>query len=138
MSATLLFPLTLIAQKQNQLSSIKPLFDYKLRDPSICTGPDGTYYLTGTTANNPAGNTDTTGWWYKNEGIRIWKSKDLKKWEPMGLVWSLDKGATWMGTFFGSDTMASIIETPGILPIKFDSRARFRPLMKTTRISKHK
>lgn len=30
-----------------------------------------------------------------NEGLRIWKSKDLKDWEPLGLVWSFDEDATW-------------------------------------------
>jgi hypothetical protein len=70
-----------------------------MRDPSICIGPGGTYYLTGTTANNPAGSHDKTGWYYVNEGIRLWKSKDLKKWEPLGLVWSLDKDATWAKEF---------------------------------------
>ena len=45
------------------------LFDTPLRDPSICRGPDGTYYLTGT--SEPF-------WGFNNEnGIRVWKSKDL-------------------------------------------------------------
>jgi hypothetical protein len=81
------------------LPPIKPLFDHAVRDTSICVGPNGTYYLTGTTANNPAGGHDKTGWWYVNEGIRVWKSKDLKQWEPLGLVWSLDKDATWAKEF---------------------------------------
>ncbi len=86
-------------QKPEKMPTIEPLFDHALRDPSICIGPDGTYYLTGTTANNPAGSNDTTGWWYFNEGIRIWKSKDLREWEPLGLVWALDKDATWAREF---------------------------------------
>jgi xylan 1,4-beta-xylosidase len=86
-------------QKRKETPEIQALLSQKLRDPSICTGPDGTYYLTGTTANNPAGNRDTTGWWHKNEGIRIWQSKDFKNWEPLGLVWSLDKDATWASEF---------------------------------------
>jgi len=68
-------------------ADLKPLFDYPVRDTCICLGPDGTYYLTGTTGH-PA-------WWVTNEGIRMWKSKDLKNWEPMGLVWSFEKDATW-------------------------------------------
>jgi len=87
------------AQKDRSMPAVQPILNQKLRDPSICTGPDGTYYLTGTTANNPAGSSDTTGWWYKNEGIRIWKSNDLRSWEPLGLVWSLDKDATWAKAF---------------------------------------
>ncbi len=29
--------------------AVRLLFDEYVRDPSICLGPDGTYYLTGTT-----------------------------------------------------------------------------------------
>jgi len=82
-----------------ELPPVQPLFDHAVRDTSICIGPDGTYYLTGTTANNPAGSHDKTGWYYVNEGIRLWKSRDLKKWEPLGLVWSLEKDATWAKKF---------------------------------------
>lgn len=65
---------------------IKPLFDYPLRDTCVCVGPDA-YYLIGTTG--------APTWWATNEGIRIWQSKDLKTWEPMGLVWSFAKDMTW-------------------------------------------
>jgi xylan 1,4-beta-xylosidase len=65
---------------------LAPLFDFPLRDTSVCLGPDGTYYLTGTTGHPT--------WWKTNEGIRIWKSTDLKKWEPLGLVWKIEDG-TW-------------------------------------------
>jgi beta-xylosidase len=64
-----------------------PLFDFPLRDTCVCVGPDKTYYLTGTTGHPT--------WWKTNEGIRLWKSRDLKTWEPLGLVWSFDKDATW-------------------------------------------
>jgi beta-xylosidase len=58
---------------------LRKLLDVPLRDPSICRGPDGTYYLTGT--SEPF-------WDFNNEnGIRVWKSKDLKAWEPLGTVW---------------------------------------------------
>ena len=66
---------------------LRPLFDYPLRDTSVCLGLDGTYYLTGTTGHPT--------WWQTNEGIRMWKSGDLKTWEPMGLVWSFAGDATW-------------------------------------------
>lgn len=81
------------------LALIKPLFDHAMRDPSMGVGPDGMYYLTGTTGNNPAGGHDKTGWWYLNEGIRLWQSKDLNDWEPLGLVWSLEEDATWARAF---------------------------------------
>ena len=74
---------------------LKPLFDYPVRDTCICVGPDRTYYLTGTTGHPT--------WWQTNEGIRMWKSRDLKKWEPMGLVWSFEKDATWQKGKVGKD-----------------------------------
>jgi len=70
-----------------RVPAVKPLFDYPVRDTSVCLGPDGTYYLTGTTGHPT--------WWKTNDGIRLWKSKDLKTWEPLGLVWSFEKDATW-------------------------------------------
>lgn len=66
---------------------LKPLFGFPVRDTSVCVGPDQTYYLTGTTG--------APTWWKTNEGIRMWKSKDLKTWEPLGLVWSFEKDITW-------------------------------------------
>ena len=69
------------------VNRLKALFDYPLRDTSVCLGPDGTYYLTGTTGHPT--------WWKTNQGIRMWKSKDMKTWEPMGLVWSFEKDMTW-------------------------------------------
>jgi beta-xylosidase len=54
--------------------SVRLLFDEYLRDPSICLGPDGSYYLTGTSEGQ--------------NSIRIWKSSDLKKWEPLAFSWT--------------------------------------------------
>jgi len=69
------------------LPPIEPLFDFPVRDTSICVGPDGTYYLTGTTGHPT--------WWETNEGVRVWKSKDLKKWDFLGLVWRIEEDGTW-------------------------------------------
>ena len=69
-----------------KLPPIKPLFDFPVRDTSVCLGGDGNYYLTGTTGHPT--------WWKTNDGIRVWKSPDLKKWELLGLVWKIDDG-TW-------------------------------------------
>lgn len=62
------------------LPPIKPLFDSFMRDPSICLASNGTYYLTGTTGEG---------------SIRVWESRDLKKWDPLGVVWSIKKDGTW-------------------------------------------
>jgi len=66
---------------------LKPLLDFPLRDTCVCLGPDQTYYLTGTTG--------APAWWNTNEGIRLWQSKDLKTWQPLGLVWSFAHNLTW-------------------------------------------
>jgi xylan 1,4-beta-xylosidase len=63
----------------NPPAGLRELFDTPLRDPSICRGPSGDYYLTGT--SEPF-------WTLNNEnGVRLWKSKDLKSWKPLGTVW---------------------------------------------------
>ena len=74
--------------------TVKPLFDQFMRDTYCMLGPDGRYYLTGTT---PApGRTNIWDW---NDGLRMWRSKDLKQWEDMGLVFSLDRDGTWQKPF---------------------------------------
>jgi beta-xylosidase len=60
----------------------KPLVDVRMRDPSICRGPDNNYYLIGTTGPNM---------WRENKGIEMWKSPDLKKWEYVSYVWTFEK-----------------------------------------------
>src|SRR5512137_758050 len=53
---------------------VRRLFDGYMRDPSICAGPDGKYYLTGTTEGQ--------------NSIRIWESKDLKEWKRLEFSWT--------------------------------------------------
>lgn len=61
----------------NNLPGLRKLMDTPLRDTSICRGPDGIWLMTGT----------VEPFWSYNEGIKVWKSKDLKDWEPLGFVW---------------------------------------------------
>lgn len=73
---------------------VKPILNYWIRDTYVTLGPDGTYYLTGSTAT--PGRKFVNGHihcWDYNDGIYMWKSKDLKNWKPMGLIWSFDKDA---------------------------------------------
>ncbi len=63
---------------------LQRLVDTPLRDTSVCVGPDGTYYLTGTVE---------PFFGYNNE-IRLWKSADLRRWEALGKVWSYG-GSPW-------------------------------------------
>jgi beta-xylosidase len=57
-----------------------------MRDTSICLGGDGMYYLTGTTGENI---------WVSNEGIELWRSADLKKWDRIGFVFTIEGNGTW-------------------------------------------
>ena len=70
-----------------ELPPLAPLFDFPVRDPCVCLGPDGIYRLIGTTG--------FPTWWKTNEGIRMWKSADLKTWELLGFVWTIEKDGTW-------------------------------------------
>lgn len=68
-----------------QRSRPTPLIDVPLRDPSVCRGPDGTFYLSGTLSFQDEGED-----FANNAGIRLWKSSDLENWEDMGLVFVPD------------------------------------------------
>ncbi len=59
------------------LPGLRKLMDTPLRDPSLCRGPDGTWYLTGT----------VEPFWAYNEGIKVWRSTDLTNWTGLGFVW---------------------------------------------------
>ncbi len=74
--------------------SLRPLFDYPIRDVSICVGGDGRYYLTGTTGD--------PDWWAVTGDIQVWRSSDLKDWHPVierprrrSVVWNVDRNGTW-------------------------------------------
>ena len=69
---------------------VQPILDTPLRDPAICRGPDGIYYLTGTSATiGRDGKPD----FQNNDGIYLWKSTDMAKWDAMGKVWNLAEDA---------------------------------------------
>ncbi len=72
---------------------VKPLIDHPLRDPSICKGPDGWYYMTGTDGTAILGDADNPDF-LNNDGIRVWKSRDLANWDLVGKA--LDLGLSVM------------------------------------------
>lgn len=90
-------PDSLMALTEKYIDSVAPalpmvevLFDERLEDPSICIGPDKTYYITGT-----SGDIDGV-----QSGIKIWASRDMKNWNLIGsnngYVWTFDAdGAPW-------------------------------------------
>ena len=87
---------------------VKPLLDVALRDPSICRGPDGTYYLTGTTPKKLA---DGTLDWNNGTAIHLWKSKDLATWEQVGTVWDLAK-TTWADRWANGPRAMDMADSP--------------------------
>ena len=72
--------------KLGLLPGIEPLMDIQVRDTVIRIGGDGMYYLTGSTGEDI---------WDHNDGVELWRSADLRKWDCLGLVWSFEKDATW-------------------------------------------
>lgn len=75
--------------------SVQPVFDYWMRDTWVTLGPDGYYYMTGTTADPKRKFVGQIHCWDWNDGLYMWRSKDMKVWESMGLVWSMQKDGTW-------------------------------------------
>ena len=68
------------------LPAIRPLHDVHIRDTIVCLGGDGQYYMTGSTGDNI---------WAVNDGVELWRSKDLKDWHYLGLVWSIEHDGVW-------------------------------------------
>ena len=77
-----------------QPSTLKPVIDTWMRDTYVMAGPDGYYYMTGTTASPgrdfPSGRIHC---WDYNDGLYLWRSRDLKNWDSIGLIWSFDRDA---------------------------------------------
>lgn len=78
---------------------IVPLLDAPLRDPSVCRGPEGRYYLTGTTG--------VPGLEPINGGIALWRSADLIHWQSLGEIWNIDRDGTWQKSLPGQVTERS-------------------------------
>ena len=82
---------------------LKILFNHWVRDPYILNAPDGYYYMVGTTERSSFPSEvmvsdNANGWWF-NDGIPLWRSRDLEKWETMGYVWTFEDDATWSKKF---------------------------------------
>lgn len=79
------------------------LFDYGTRDPYILRVPDGYYYMVATAATNvlpePFPGNPNQDPWVSNDGIPLWRSRDLVRWETLGYVWTFERDATWSKEF---------------------------------------
>lgn len=82
---------------------IRKLMDVGVRDPSILAAPDDYYYMVGTaegsTLPEPVKGDPEANFWITNEGIPLWRSKDLTRWETMGYVWQFERDGTWSKAF---------------------------------------
>ena len=58
--------------------SVQPAFDYWMRDTWATLGPDGYYYITGTTSTPDRHFPGQRHCWDWNDGLYLWRSKDLK------------------------------------------------------------
>ncbi len=74
------------AIKAGLFPNLNPLLELHLRDTVIRQGEDGNYYMTGSSGDNI---------WDRNDGVELWRSKDLKRWNYLGLVWSIERDGTW-------------------------------------------
>ena len=79
---------------------LRPLMDVPLRDVSVCRGPEGLYYMTGTRGQERG---DGTVDFRNDRTVRLWKSADMVDWEPVGTVWNLkthpDLWKRWQRTY---------------------------------------
>jgi hypothetical protein len=87
------FACTSSAVKEGLMPPIKPIWDLHLRDTIINIGGDGMYYMTGSSGDNI---------WDRNDGIELWRSKDMKSWDYLGLVWSFDRDASEWASKWGT------------------------------------
>jgi beta-xylosidase len=81
----------------------RKLFDYGTRDPHILKAPDGYYYMVATAEANslpkPLTSSSESDFWMHNDGIPLWRSKDLTHWETIGYIWTFEQDATWARTY---------------------------------------
>ena len=76
-------------------SKVEPVLDYWMRDTWITLGPDDYYYMIGTTADPDREFSGQLHCWDWNDGLYLFRSLDMKTWESMGLIWSMEKDGTW-------------------------------------------
>ena len=82
---------------------LRTLFDNPVRDPHILHAPDGYFYMVATASKTtlpaaiPA--RDDSDFWTFNDGIPLWRSKDLQHWETLGYVWQFERNGTWQKAF---------------------------------------
>ncbi|MBN8459871.1 MAG: family 43 glycosylhydrolase [Verrucomicrobia bacterium] len=96
-----------------------PVLPDAIRDAQVCPGPDGAYYLTGTTGDEAFLKPGPDAW-LRGPGIQVFKSTDLRHWKSLGWVWTFERDGTWNKEFgtFGERGPARGIFAPEIHYLK--------------------
>lgn len=81
-------PAEISAKLKSRDQAIHVMGDW-MRDPFISKGPDDLFYLSCTRLDHTPGG---------YQGIEIWRSKDLVKWENMGVPWNTQQ-SSWLPQF---------------------------------------
>jgi hypothetical protein len=92
---------------QGYLPPIEPVMDIPMRDPHAMLGPDGFYYLVGT---QPPDDDPTHNFWNPFNGIRVFRSPDLKHWDNLGYVYTLRDNASWQLTYNATPLLPQFIK----------------------------
>jgi xylan 1,4-beta-xylosidase len=95
--------------KRGILPEVTVLMNIQMRDTVIRTGGDGLYYMTGSTGEDI---------WDHNDGVELWRSSNLKKWDYLGLVWSFNKDGTWQQNWLWHHKPVRAVWAPEIHYIK--------------------
>lgn len=72
---------------------VRPVMDVWMRDTYVTLGPRGNYYMIETTANKGKVDPEEVKYGDYNSGLFLWKSKNLKKWDSLGIIWSYKNDA---------------------------------------------
>lgn len=80
--------------EKGAVGSLKPAAGFPIRDTHISVGPDGTYYMTGT-SDEPHSN-----FWDRNNQLHVWSSADLQDWQHVAKVWDLAENGTWENNIY--------------------------------------
>jgi beta-xylosidase len=114
---------------------LAPILSTPLTDPSVCRGPEGAFYLTGSAAPDQSS--------LSVDSVRVWQSTDLLHWKTLGQVWTRPGGEPQQGVcspeihyvrgafyvvFSGHDKTAPFRNRPGIIRLEIKSNGTVVPV----------
>ncbi len=93
-----IIPATAFIPEGAELPPVRVMTNVIGRDPEVTLGPDGVYYMVHTSCYLGDSISHKNAWDH-NDGLHLWKSADLKNWEHVGLIWSIEKDGTWQKAY---------------------------------------